>query len=92
MTTHTIEDLHAMQRVNAILILCEALRSTAHLEPCNPQKRSQAMAAYIDTVPNPDRLSLMAFISLPPPVQRPKAPNGHADGLKREGSADHRRI
>jgi hypothetical protein len=56
--------------------------------------RVLANLAYWRSLSRLDRSLLFELMrdQVPPPVQRPKAPNGHADGLKREGSADHRRI
>jgi hypothetical protein len=84
MTTYSLEDLIAIQRCNATLILCNALRATA--KHAHPQDRARAMLSEFERLSRADQQDLIALLTLPklPPSGR-SAPSlsHHAPGTER---------
>jgi hypothetical protein len=80
MTSHTHDELLAIQRCNAILMLSEALRAT---QGCtNAQGRAKAMVDYFANLRRQDKFDLISLLSLPPPG-RSVAPSLSTPGTER---------
>lgn len=79
MASHTQEEIFAIQRCNAILLLTEALRATQS-HP-NAQARARAMVDYFASLKRGDKFDLISLLSLPPPVPPTRQlMAGHAHG------------